>query len=265
MSLFNKVKKLPISLIFIGYSIAGHAALYDRGGGMIYDSTLDITWLQDANYAKTSGYSANGEMSYAEAQTWASNLVYGGYADWRLPSTRGSGTSTYGSAYAIGTDSDTGIAITTGEMGSLYYDSLKNPVGIVYPPPNQAAVPSSFKYSGFVDPTTGQTVSFINVESSWMTGNNAPTDNGWVFNMHGGMDGGGLGAGDGTQFNTYVFSTEYCVGGVQHTCYPIVHQAWAVRDGDVASVAAVPVPSTLGLSLSALSILLGRGIRRRLS
>ena len=33
-----------------------NAALYDRGNGLIYDDVLDITWLQDANYAKTSGY-----------------------------------------------------------------------------------------------------------------------------------------------------------------------------------------------------------------
>ena len=37
-------------------SRAGHAALFDRGGGLIYDSDLDITWLKDGNYAQTSGY-----------------------------------------------------------------------------------------------------------------------------------------------------------------------------------------------------------------
>jgi len=33
-----------------------NAGLIDRGEGMIYDDVLDITWLQDSNYAKTSGY-----------------------------------------------------------------------------------------------------------------------------------------------------------------------------------------------------------------
>ena len=28
-----------------------HAALIDRGGGLIYDDVLNITWLQDAGYA----------------------------------------------------------------------------------------------------------------------------------------------------------------------------------------------------------------------
>ena len=37
-------------------SMSAHAVLVDRGGGMLYDTVLNITWLQDANYAKTSGY-----------------------------------------------------------------------------------------------------------------------------------------------------------------------------------------------------------------
>ena len=61
-------------------------ALFDRGGGMIYDDVLNITWLQDANYALTSGYpSWNGKMQFDAANAWAAQLVYGGYADWRLP------------------------------------------------------------------------------------------------------------------------------------------------------------------------------------
>jgi hypothetical protein len=34
------------------------AGLIDRGNGMVYDNWLDITWLTDANYAKTSGHHA---------------------------------------------------------------------------------------------------------------------------------------------------------------------------------------------------------------
>lgn len=45
---------------------------------------LNITWLQDANYAKTSGYDADGWMNWNDAVTWAANLNYGGYTDWRL-------------------------------------------------------------------------------------------------------------------------------------------------------------------------------------
>jgi hypothetical protein len=34
--------------------------LINRGGGMIYDTTANITWLADMNYAYTSGYVASG-------------------------------------------------------------------------------------------------------------------------------------------------------------------------------------------------------------
>lgn len=62
---------------------ATQAALFDRGGGLIYDQDLDITWLANAN--------VNGLMTWNGAMTWASNLSYYDsvrnvtYTDWRLP------------------------------------------------------------------------------------------------------------------------------------------------------------------------------------
>ena len=53
------------------------ASLTDLGGGMIYDDALDITWLQNANQG--------GSQNRANARSWAENLVFGGYDDWRLP------------------------------------------------------------------------------------------------------------------------------------------------------------------------------------
>jgi len=41
------------------------ASLYDRGEGLIYDDVLDVTWLKDANYAKTSGHDADGRMTWS--------------------------------------------------------------------------------------------------------------------------------------------------------------------------------------------------------
>ncbi|MES9991907.1 MAG: DUF1566 domain-containing protein [Candidatus Thiodiazotropha sp.] len=52
---------------------------------MIYDSDQNLTWLQDANYARTSGHDSDGRMTWENAMSWASNLTYGGYNDWRLP------------------------------------------------------------------------------------------------------------------------------------------------------------------------------------
>ena len=61
--------------------------LFDRGNGMIYDSLLDVTWLQDANYAQTSGFDADGRLNWPGAVAWAENLSFGGFDDWRLPTT----------------------------------------------------------------------------------------------------------------------------------------------------------------------------------
>ncbi|NQZ28589.1 MAG: DUF1566 domain-containing protein [Colwellia sp.] len=60
------------------------AGLIDRGNGMIYDDVQNITWMQDTNYAKTSGYDADGRMNWSDSVAWAGQLEFGGYDDWRL-------------------------------------------------------------------------------------------------------------------------------------------------------------------------------------
>jgi hypothetical protein len=67
------------------WAVSAQATLVNRGGGMIYDTTLDITWLQDFNQAQTSGYDSDGFMSWTGANAWAQGLVHGGHDDWRLP------------------------------------------------------------------------------------------------------------------------------------------------------------------------------------
>ena len=61
------MKKLLTFLVMLitlcGISVSADAILIDRGNGMIYDTDLDITWLQNANYAKTSGYDSDGRMT----------------------------------------------------------------------------------------------------------------------------------------------------------------------------------------------------------
>ncbi|NNM00081.1 MAG: DUF1566 domain-containing protein [Gammaproteobacteria bacterium] len=73
---------------------AAQAELQDRGNGLIYDTVRNITWLQDANYAATSGYAAanagadinaNGQMSWDAAVAWAEQLEFAGFDGWRLP------------------------------------------------------------------------------------------------------------------------------------------------------------------------------------
>jgi hypothetical protein len=42
-------------LVLVGGLVSGaaQAALHDRGGGLVYDDVLNVTWLADANYAGT--------------------------------------------------------------------------------------------------------------------------------------------------------------------------------------------------------------------
>jgi hypothetical protein len=75
-------------LIFVAAGMVG-ATLIDKGGGLIYDTEWDMTWLQDANFALTSGYDGayhiDGQMQWDDAMIWAETLNYQGYSDWRLP------------------------------------------------------------------------------------------------------------------------------------------------------------------------------------
>lgn len=97
----KKIKTGAAAAAMLVLSGAAQSALINRGGGMIYDTTANITWLADMNYAYTSGYTANGveprfavgenviakdgRMGWTAAKDWADSLVYGGYGDWRLP------------------------------------------------------------------------------------------------------------------------------------------------------------------------------------
>jgi hypothetical protein len=117
-----------LTKIGLGLSGVSQATLIDRGGGLIYDDVLDITWLQDANYAKTSGYDTDGRMSWPAANIWADQLVYGGYNDWRLPNV--SPVNGLSFKYETGFDgsSDLGFFISSknSEMGYMHYVNLAN-------------------------------------------------------------------------------------------------------------------------------------------
>jgi len=93
------------AVMIVILAVNAEAFLIDRGGGMIYDSDQNITWLQDTNL--------DGLMVWSEAMVWADQLEYGGYENWRLPSSP---------ATAQG-------FINEGELGYLYYTELGNPSG----------------------------------------------------------------------------------------------------------------------------------------
>ena len=87
------MNKIAVVLTSVGLlaSASAQATLFDRGGGLIDDNVLDITWLQDANYAQTSGYDNDGRMNWNAAVTWTSSLDISRFAGeslsgWRLAS-----------------------------------------------------------------------------------------------------------------------------------------------------------------------------------
>ncbi len=102
-----------------------HATLIDRGNGMIYDSDQNITWLQDANYAKTSGYDADGRMTWDASMTWVDQLIYGGFSDWRLATITDKGNNGCNWSYN-GTDCGYNVDTSGSELAYLYYNILGN-------------------------------------------------------------------------------------------------------------------------------------------
>lgn len=86
-----KIHKFHISatcacLAILSFNV--HAALVERLGGLAYYETdANLTWLADANLAQSSGYDADGFMSWADANTWAANSNINGALNWRLPNT----------------------------------------------------------------------------------------------------------------------------------------------------------------------------------
>ncbi len=113
-------------LLFFVFSGIANATLYNRGGGLIYDDNLDITWLWDANYVETTGYDdalygsdRGGGLMWSDAMEWAENLEYGGYRDWRLPSPLNQdGSGPCG-----------GPNCSDSEMGHLYYTAPPSGLG----------------------------------------------------------------------------------------------------------------------------------------
>ncbi len=106
----KKSMKTHICAVLFFLALNANAALIDRGNGLIYDEDLDITWLQDANYSKTSGYDGDGLMDYNQATLWVNLLEYRNFTNWRLPTSD------------INCDSLSNCS--TGEMNHLFYIEL---------------------------------------------------------------------------------------------------------------------------------------------
>jgi len=86
-------------------------------------------WLADWNYAKTSGFDADGLMNWSTADAWANNLVYGGFSDWRQPT----------ALNANGTGPCFGFNCTGSEMGHMFYNNWGATAGNAFSTGSNAA------------------------------------------------------------------------------------------------------------------------------
>ncbi len=112
---------LYIVIFTLGLVSTANATLESRLGGLaVYDTDRDISWLADANFAQTSGFVADGQMNWTDANTWAAGLNVGGVTGWRLPTTPQPDTSCNIPNVQFGI----GYGCTASEMGHLFYDEL---------------------------------------------------------------------------------------------------------------------------------------------
>ena len=66
----------------------------------------------------------NGAQNWSTANTWANNLVFGGYSDWRLPTMIDTGASGCDFSYAGGTDCGYNVDTATSEIAHLFHVTL---------------------------------------------------------------------------------------------------------------------------------------------
>ena len=212
----------------LGRDITGKAVDGSSASAVfLYDTTLDITWLRDAN--------VNGTMNWSDANSWATGYSVGSYGGWRLPMMVDTGPlGCDPNSAAGGTDCGYNVATGTSEMAHLYYVTLGNLAACMTaswcPQPNQPgwglANKGNFLNLGAV---YGQSAYWFGTENA-LDKNHA-----WYFENRGGYQ-----SGDTDKANLF--------------------HAMAVRPGDV--LAAVPESETYAMMLAGLSAL-GVLARRR--
>lgn len=201
------------------------AELIDRGNGLIYDTVQDLTWTQNAGMFSGPQYDTNINGVYRMgATTWAENLEYGGFDDWRLPTTTQFDDSTCSadvrSAGTYNLFYEHRIGCTGGEMEMLtaLYDPWNNPI---FTNVQDTRYWTATPYRDGIDPC----INYPDYDVMCTKNNDNGNRSGfyWQWGFTGFPDSGG--PYDNLPYKTTLRGTNGRI-------------AWAVRDGDV-------IPSTL--------------------
>lgn len=223
-----------------------HAALHDRGAGLVYDDALNVTWLQDADLATTetfgvaSGIHGDGTMSGVAAGQWIAGMnaaAYKGYSDWRLPTVAPVNGSSFQLIFRNDGSTDVGanIGSPASELAYLFYVELGN-LSIVMPDGTVRSGTLGVDY-GLVNPGPFiDLAGWSGAYSDFLTGTPVP----------------------GIPMAAFTFSIASGVQSYGGLAYDSYH-AWALRDGDVL---AVPEPQSTALIGGGL-LLVGAALRRR--
>ncbi|OYY93875.1 MAG: hypothetical protein B7Y41_09255 [Hydrogenophilales bacterium 28-61-23] len=233
------------------------AKLHDRGGGLIYDDVLNITWLQNSFYSWD--HDGIGVMSLQDAKSWAANLAYYDsvrnvtWNDWRLPKLAPVGSEmNYIWSNNGSTDNGFNNSGTNTELGYMYYINFGN---VGFCKPNGYGLSSSCELDlgfGLKDGPAPDDESLFHIPKDisltyWIDSTYNPDPvYGWSFDMIVGSQ--GVGIIEKPMSNTILTP-------------PADLYAWAVRDGDVA---AVPEPTDTLLMLVGLAAV-GLRLRKRLA
>lgn len=238
----SAVIRRTLPLVFaLALSIPVQADLHDRGGGLIYDDILDITWLQDVNYSILDSFDGDGQMTWYEAISWIGSLNYydsvrnrwiGG---WRLPRASPINGIKHVDILSYDGATDWGYNITSknSELAHLFYMTLGNP--------------------GYYDAGGSPTGCFV-------SGYDTCQNNSGPFTMpalHSDYW-------TETQYDsdsTLVWGFYFGNGFQDHNSKNNDYRAWAVHDGDVA---AIPEPKVLAMLIVGLGMV-GVAARRHLA
>lgn len=119
---------LCAGLFSLGLVATADASLILTLGGLgVYDTDLDITWLQDANAGAGTPFdngtsTTDGTMTWTNARDWAEGLTTGGGTNWRLPSMDVNGDDTI-----VNCSTDTELACRDNEYGHLFHQDGVTP------------------------------------------------------------------------------------------------------------------------------------------